>query len=191
MDLSFGMLQKAIKHEGTFFLINGDINFPPFLNNCFEMVFCINALQHFNDPYEFILNAHNLLKQNGALTVIGMNPHTKRDQWFIYDYFPGTYETDLERYPSPGTIVDWMISAGFKDTHWQVGERIVDHRRGIEVLPLSKDFTSQLSLLTRKEYDKGITRIEKDLQEAEASGEVLKFSIDISLAMVTGRVNER
>ena len=106
MDLSFGMLRKAIERKGSFFLINGDIGFPPFLQNSFDMVCCINALHHFDDPSGFIKNSHKLLRQDGALAVIGMNPHSKRDQWFIYDYFPGTYETDLERYPSPGTITD-------------------------------------------------------------------------------------
>jgi ubiquinone/menaquinone biosynthesis C-methylase UbiE len=39
-----------LEREGTFFLINGDIGSPPFLNNCFDMVCCINALHHFDDP---------------------------------------------------------------------------------------------------------------------------------------------
>jgi hypothetical protein len=117
-----------------------------------------------------------------------MNPHYKRDQWFIYDYFPGTYETDLERYPSPGTIADWMISAGFKHIHWQVGERIVDHRHGSDVLPLPKEFTSQLTLLTSEEYRNGITRIESILREAEAVGETPTFPVDIWLSMVTSRI---
>ena len=79
MDLSLSMLQKAIERKGTFFLVNGDIGFPPFLHNSFDMVCCINALHHFDDPSGFTKNSHKLLRKDGALAVIGMNPHSKRD----------------------------------------------------------------------------------------------------------------
>ncbi len=100
----------------------------------------------------------------------------------------GTYEADLARYPSPGTIVDWMITAGFESATWQVGESILDTRMGREVLPLPKNFTSQLSLLTPQAYRDRIARIVVALEEAEAAGETPLFHVDISLVMVTGRV---
>ena len=81
-----------------------------------------------------------------------------------------------------------MISAGYKNIHWQVGERIVDHLQGSEVLSLSKEFTSQLTLLSSEEYRNGITRIESTLREAESVGEAPIFQVDISLSMITGRV---
>lgn len=188
IDFSFGMLQKARERKRTFSLIRGDVNSLPFQNKTFDMIFCVNALHHFDNPSRFIQASRQLLRQGGALAVIGMNPHTDRDQWFLYDYFPGTYEADLVRYPSPGTIIDWMIAAGFESTTWQVGERILDTRMGREVLPLPKNVTSQLALLTPQAYRDGIARIEADLQEAEAAGETLMFHVDISLAIVTGRV---
>ena len=61
---------------------------------------------HLHNPSGFVNNAHRLLKQGGTLAVIGMNPHDGRDRWFLYDYFPGTYETDLSRYPSIDAIGD-------------------------------------------------------------------------------------
>ena len=93
IDLSLGMLQTANEQEGSYSLINGDIESLPFSNNRFNMIYCVNALHHFHDPFMFIKNSHKLLKQDGVLSVIGMNPHAEKDQWFIYDYFPGTYET--------------------------------------------------------------------------------------------------
>lgn len=187
MDLSFGMLQKAMEKQGAFHLINADIDYLPFSKNSFDMIICVNALHHFRNPSGFILNARKLLKPEAVLVVIGMNPHAAGDRWFIYDYFPGTYQTDLKRYPSPGTILDWMISSGLKNVHWQIGERIVAHRKGNNVFPLSKDFTSQLTLLSPGEYKNGIARIESDLRAAEEKGETVIFPVDISLSMVTGR----
>ena len=188
IDLSFGMLKKAIERKGRLFLINGDVSSLPISNRCFDIVFCVNSLHHFRNPSGFILDAQKLLGRDGVLAIFGMNPHADRDRWFIYDYFPETYEADLGRYPSPGTIVDWMISAGFKNVNWQVGERLVDHREGNDVLPISKNFTSQLTLLSSAEYRRGINRIKSALREAKAVGETLTFPVDITLSMITGRV---
>jgi hypothetical protein len=117
-----------------------------------------------------------------------MDPQAERDRWFIYDYFPGTYEADLKRYPSAGMIMNWMISAGFENISRQIGERIKADREGKSVLPLSQNFTSQLTLLSLEEYQKGIRRIESDLLEAEKTGEKLVFPVDISLSMIIGRL---
>jgi ubiquinone/menaquinone biosynthesis C-methylase UbiE len=188
IDLSWGMLQKAAARKGKFFLIKGEIAALPFSARSFDLVYCVNALHHFQNPSKFIVEAHKLLRPTGALTVIGMNPQTGQDRWFIYDYFPGTLETDLKRYPSAGTIVDWMISAGFNYIDWQIGERIVADRQGQEVLQLSKDFTSQLTLLSEEEYKAGKSRIETALRESVRDGKTIIFPVDISLSMVTGRV---
>lgn len=191
MDLSLGMLQKAGKRNGTYHLIQGDVQRLPFSDNIFDMVFCVNALHHFPNPSGFVNNVHRLIKQGGTLAVIGMNPHDGRDRWFLYDYFPGTYETDLGRYPSVGAIVEGMIEAGFESVTSRVGERIVDTRMGRDVLPLPKNFTSQLTLLSPEAYAEGNARIEAALKEAEEEGKIIEFPVDISLHMISGRVKKR
>ena len=151
------------------------------------MVFCVNVLHHFYDPSGFVNNTHRLIKQDGILAVIGMNPHDGRDRWFLYDYFPGTYETDLGRYPSVSAILNWMMEAGFENITTSVAERILDTRMGRDVLPLPKDFTSQLTLLSQEAYAAGTGRIETALAEAEEEGKVVEFPVDISLHMISGR----
>ena len=190
IDQSLGMLRKAVEQKGKFSLIQGDASLLPFRSKSFDVVYCVNALHHFKNPSAFIAAAHELLKENGVLAVIGMNPHPLKDRWFIYDFFPGTRETDLKRYPSPGTITDWMIAAGFGEIRWQVAERILNDKHGNDVLPLTKEFTSQLTLLSSDEYAKGIARIEEDLRNAGKTGETIVFPVDISLSMVTGWVKD-
>jgi ubiquinone/menaquinone biosynthesis C-methylase UbiE len=164
MDLSYGMLQKAANANRESLLVQGEANRLSFADQTFNMVFCVNAVHHFGNPSAFVAEAHRVLMPDGVLVVIGMNPHARKDRWFIYNYFPGTREADLKRYPSPETIADWMISAGLEEVTHQVGERIQDERGIDDVLPLAKDFTSQLSLLTSEDYEKGIARIEAALQ---------------------------
>jgi len=188
IDRSPGMLKKAVERCGNYFLINGDIDYLPFKGNTFNMVFCVNALHHFLNPSGLIFQVRRLLKQDGALAIVNMDPHVRQDHWFIYEYFPGTYETDLKRYPSFAAIKDWMISAGFKDIQSRIGERVIHNRYGRDVLALSQNDTSQLTLLSKEAYQEGISRIKKALREAEEAGEILIFQVDISLVMITGRV---
>ena len=190
LDQSMGMLRKAVDQGGKFSLIQGDADQLPFRSNSFDLVFCVNALHHFKYPSVFITQAYELLKENGVLAVIGMNPHSLQDRWFIYDYFPGTLESDLKRYPSSGTITDWMIAAGFGKIQWQEGEHILNNKHGDEVLSLTREFTSQLTILSSEEFAKGMSRIEEALHKAKNTGEPIVFPVDISLSMVTGWVTK-
>ena len=194
MDLSHGMLQKARARAGAradaragrFHLVRGDVGRYPFPEKTFDMIVCVNALHHFRDPPAFVHNVPGLLRQGGALSVTGMDPRDARNRWFLYDYFPGTYETDLERYPSTDTVAEWMDAAGFENIRHRVGERILVPRKGREILPLDKNFTSQLTLLTPEAYNDGIERIEAAVTEAEASGTTIEFVTDVSLVTITG-----
>jgi hypothetical protein len=118
-----------------------------------------------------------------------MDPHTRRDRWYLYDYFPGTQEMDLRRYPSTGEIVNWMIDAGFDLVRWQVVERLHETRTGREILEepmLQKNATSQLTLLSAAQYAAGIARIQAAIAQAEAHAGEAVFPLDVSLHMVVG-----
>jgi ubiquinone/menaquinone biosynthesis C-methylase UbiE len=41
-----------------------------------------------------------VLRPGGRLMSIGLDPHEKRDRWFVYDFFPETLELDLNRFPA-------------------------------------------------------------------------------------------
>jgi SAM-dependent methyltransferase len=156
----------------------------------FDLVFCVNAMHHFDNPEAFVHEARRLLRPCGVLAVVGSNPHDGRGTWYAYDYFPGTWETDLRRFPSWGTVFDWMVDAGFEEIEWRVVHRIVDHKVGREVLNdpfLQKDACSQLALLSDEAYAAGLGRIEVAVEEAEAAGEKVIFPAEIHLSAIVGR----
>lgn len=172
-------------------MVRGHANKLPFANHAFDLVFCVSALHHFDDPRGFVHDARLLLRPGGALVIIGMNPHAGRDRWYLYEYFPGTRETDLRRFPSSGTMMDWMIAADFDHVEWRVAARIMDTRVGKHVWDdpmLHKNATSQLAVLSDDAYAAGVARIEAALAGATAVDKEIVFPVDISLAMVTGRV---
>jgi hypothetical protein len=41
-----------------------------------------------------------------------LDPHEKRDRWFVYDFFPETLQLDLKRFPSLSRRSAWIEAAG-------------------------------------------------------------------------------
>ena len=156
-----------------------------------DLIFCVSALHHFDDPAAFVHDARSLLRPGGALAVIGINPHSTRTRWYLYDYFEGTYEEDLRRYPSSGTLADWMIDVGFDDVDCRIADIIADNRRGDDVFDdpmLPKNATSVLTPLTDEQYQTGLDRIRAANVAAQAIGETAVFPVDLALMIVTGRL---
>ena len=188
IDVSQAMLAKAKARHAD--LIRGTAEQLPFPDASFDLVHCVNAFHHFPQKEQFIREAARTLRPNGMLAIIGMDPHSQRDRWYIYDYFEGTYELDLRRFPTVPQITTLMNDAGFVEARHYVVERILDHQDGRAVLAhsvLQKTGTSQLILISDEAYDRGLRKIHADLDTAEARKETLRFVEDISLVMVSAR----
>jgi len=190
LDLSTGMLNQAQGRRTGLSLVNGCARRLPFESDLFDLVFCVNAIHHFQDSRGFVTEATRVLRRGGVLAVVGNDPHSRKESWFAYRYFDGAYRTDLMRFPGWKTVREWMLEDGFEDIRWQEVERIVAPKYGRGVLEdpfLKKNSCSQLALLTEEAYRTGLERIEADLVEAEARGETLVFETDILTAMLAGR----
>jgi SAM-dependent methyltransferase len=191
LDLSAGMLARARQRDGRLHLVCGHAGWPPFPSASFDLVCCVNAMHHFDRQRAFVSEARRLLRPEGALAVIGMDPHGRRDSWYIYRYFEGIYEADLVRFPSWGTALDWMVAAGFERVEQRPVERILARKVGRAVLKdpfLRKEAASQLALLTDEAYAAGLRRIREALDAAEEAGEQLAFPTDIQIGMMVGWV---
>jgi ubiquinone/menaquinone biosynthesis C-methylase UbiE len=191
LDLSAGMLHQARQRPVALHLVRGRAGRLPFATGSFDLVYCVNALHHFEDRAGFVVEARRLLRAGGALAVVGLDPRRARQSWYVYDYFPGTYEADLARFPSWGTVADWMIAAGLGPLAWRRVEEIHDTKQGRAVLRdpfLQKDATSQLTLLDDEAYAAGLRRIQSALVAAERAGQTLSFATDLTLDMLVGRL---
>jgi SAM-dependent methyltransferase len=191
LDLSAGMLAQARQWEEVLSLVRGRAGQIPLPDASIDLVCCVNAIHHFQQQAGFVAEARRVLRPGGVLAVIGMDPQAHRDRWYLYDYFAGTYETDLARFPSWGTIMDWMAASGLHQVEWRFVEQIVDHKVGRSVFDdpyLQKEAVSQLILLSDEAYGAGLARIEAALVAAEAAGETLIFPTDLLLAMLVGRI---
>lgn len=184
------MLRQARRRRASLHLVRGDSGQLPYPDAASDLVYCVDAVHHFDRPRDFISRVRRLLRPGGALSVRGSDPHGRKDSWYAYHYFEGTYETDLDHFPSRSTLVGWMTAAGFTEIGWQQVERIVDHRQGRQVLDdpfLAKDSCSQLALLTDQAYATGLSRIKRALRVAEVRRETLCFPVDICRGALVGR----
>ncbi len=194
LDLSIGMLQQARQRDEQLVVFNSRAQQLPLADGTFDLVLCVNAFHHFDQPARVIVEARRLLRAGGVLAIIGLNPHARRDHWFIYDYFPDTLAADLQRYPSTGAIIDWMIAAGFARTAWRTAERTHYAHLGRAILDdyfLKKHATSQLAQLPDEAYALGLERINTAIVTAESLGTALEFQVELGMELVLGWTAKR
>ena len=189
LDASAGMLAKARQKSPPLVLTHASAQALPFAGESFDFIYCINALHHFSDPQAFIREARRTLHQGGAISLIGMDPHTGQDQWYLYDYFPGILETNLARYPSQAAISTWLQEAGFTRLQYSIADQINDVFQGQQVFNdaiLQKNGSSQLALLSMDDFKTGMARIQQAVEQAIKKEETVTFSTQIALVMITG-----
>jgi SAM-dependent methyltransferase len=154
----------------------------------FDLVFCINALHHFASPRGFVAEAHRVLRPGGTLAIVGSDPHGARETWYGYQFFEGTYETDLARFPEWSRVEQWAQEAGLEGIGRREVEHVDDPKRGWEVLDdpyLRKSSCSQLALLSDEEYQAGLGRIWSTLVRADQRGEERVFASGFRIEMLT------
>lgn len=188
VDLSFEMLKHAENVEGLF-LSQGKAEAIPFMDESIDLAYCVNALHHFSDKRAFIHDAFRILTPGGVLAIIGMDPTDRRNQWYIYDFFEGTYSRDLQRFPSWTQVELWLQTAGFTDLHRKDVAFIHDPKTNRTVLEdpfLRKNACSQLALLSEKEYQSGMNKIRRNIEIAGKDNSIV-YPNDIVLSMQVAR----
>ena len=189
LDFSAGMLAQARALAPAAALVQATAVALPFAPGAFDLIYAVNALHHFPDQPGFIRAALRLLRPGGTLAVVGLNPHSGRDRWYLYDHFPGTRAADLARFPAAGTLVDWMVAAGFERVSWSVPQRITERLVGRALLEshfVQRHGTSQLALLSEADYAAALEQLQIAIAAADEAGQPLVFEADLALHAVVG-----
>ena len=189
-DFSYGMLAQAQLREGSFHLVQTPAEKLPFAHNNFDLIICVNAVHHFNNPKEFIQESYCTIQPGGRIAILGRDPHRNDDQWYIYEYFDHVCQNDFMRFTPWKQLIEWMEATGFRNIHIAPIGRIVADKIGRSVLEdpyLKKNATSQLILVSDADYTAGIAKIQTALQEAEDQGRILVFPVELTLEMIIGQ----
>jgi ubiquinone/menaquinone biosynthesis C-methylase UbiE len=189
LDLSEGMLRKAAANDPQIHLARGSAIDLPYAENCFDLVYCVDAIHHFGDAYRFIEQAYRVLRTGGRIAIFGNDPHSGDVSWYGYDYFDSTRETDLKRFTPHSVLIKWMREAGFSKVEAQTIESLGEVKRGRQVYDdpfLKKTATSQFALLSDEAWQAGLERIQSAIVLAEKEGREIVFESCWPVKMLTG-----
>lgn len=187
-DLSKGMLKKYPKPDSVSFVCtNADV--LPLKNEQFDFIYCVNAIHHFTYPYQFIQNAYSKLKPGGMLAIFGTNPSEPIDNWYIFDYFDGVFETEVKRFPNTEKLKQCIVDSGFKENFFEIVDVVNREKTNYEIfddLFLVKNATSELALISQEEYDLGINKMKAKIEENKLLNVDTKFNTYLNFYMIAG-----
>jgi len=189
VDYSNGMLDQAQVKGVPAQLVQGAARELPVKPGEMDFVYCVNALHHFTSPESFISESHRALRSGGMLAIIGSDFPARREDWYIYKYFKGVYETDLKRFPPWETVAGWLEKTGFVVRDLVQVEHIREYKKGADVLRdpfLQKHACSQLALLSKEAYQEGLRTIKSDLVTAKDQDQEIIFISKIAIMMLSG-----
>lgn len=162
IDPSHEMLSLAHARAGGPLVVSARAEALPWADQSFDRLFCINAFHHFRDQNRFLRDAHRVLRPGGWLLTVGLDPHVTPLRWWVYDYFEGTMETDRARYPPSSEIRAAMSRGGFAHCATMPAQRFSQELSVREAEArgyLHRTFTSQLSLLSDRQFEEGLSRL--------------------------------
>jgi ubiquinone/menaquinone biosynthesis C-methylase UbiE len=162
IDPSWGMLRRASADARDALLVQARAEAIPMVSSSVDRVFCINAFHHFTDRGAFAREARRILRPDGGVMIVGLDPHTGLDHWWVYDYFPSALDADRARYPSTATIRAMLDDAGFSDATTSVAQHLPVTRPfsvALERGHVDQTATSQLMMISDAEYAAGFQRM--------------------------------
>lgn len=181
-DYSIGMLNVAHSSSPKLNLVNADANVLPIKESTIDLIIVINAIHHFTNPLKFLRHAMQILKPNGILCIIGLEPRESRNSWFMYKYFTRTYEIDTSRFPTFEEMKSELIKTGSSGINVELMDKVNSRKIGRQILTdhfANPEGASQLALLSDEEYLLGRNKMIADIEAAERKGEEIYFDINL------------
>jgi SAM-dependent methyltransferase len=161
MDPSTNMLARARAAAPHARLVRARAEQLPWRGAAFDRIVCVNALHHFADREAFFAEARRVLRPGGGLLTVGLDPHTERDEWWVYDFFPETRAIDRARFAPVRIIRGEITKAGFAWSESFEAHHLETQLPLRETFPngIDRSFTSQLTVLSEDEFQRGLSRV--------------------------------
>lgn len=170
LDQSAGMLSQARAKAWDAGLVRADARFMPFSSRAFSAAYCIQALHHIPDKWQFISELYRILKPGGRFAVESCS-HEQLATFCCYHYFPRALEIDRQRIPDLRRIAELLSAAGFCD----ITIHVCPLEDGFRDAPADyldrrvRDGSSTFALLTAADIKEGCERIQQDIRSGRAA----------------------
>lgn len=124
-DISEKMIENASARYPEMAFRTAGCEALPFEDNRFDLVTVCAAYHHFPDIRAFAVEAHRLLKENGALCIADVY-YPPLIRWILNPFMPLSKAGDVKIY-SPGEIKKTFEAQGFRRTGMRIDGHIQIH----------------------------------------------------------------
>ncbi|MGY5874394.1 MAG: methyltransferase domain-containing protein [Candidatus Thorarchaeota archaeon] len=180
LDLSIGMLRRALDKSPAIQLIHAPADRMPLSSNSFDFVYMTEVIHHLTDVVATLKDINRVLKQGGKFCVTTQS-HKQIEQRMTSRFFPDTIAIDQARYPDIDVIEGMLLDAGFEEaksnTYLFSPQRLgPDYLETVE----RKGF-SMLHKISKEAYSIGL----QELRAAFERGDELDYSAGYSFVWAT------
>ena len=157
------MLQIAKKKVKNVEFYKGYAENLPYEAEIFDFIVTNFAFHHFENKIKALDEIKRVLRKEGIFSMLNISPqHIK--SWWVYQYFPNSISEDQKRFWTVEQISNALKKRGFT-----VKTEISILRRHFKLSAILEEAQnrdiSQLNIISEKQYEQGIKRIEEDLKK--------------------------
>lgn len=162
LDASEEMLQIAKEKVEKVEYLYGFAENLPYESEKFDFIACNYSFHHFENKPKALDEITRTLKRKGMLHMKNLSPQ-HMTKWFIYQYFPLTYNEDQKRFWK-----DEQIFQELEKRCFEVRININYYLQRVELSEFLKEAEnrniSQLMIMSDEYYTEGINKIKQDLE---------------------------
>jgi ubiquinone/menaquinone biosynthesis C-methylase UbiE len=168
LDLFRGMLRQAQERCRNVDWIQADCTCSPLSSGSFDYVTSQFSYHHVEDKPALMAQVFRLLKPQGRFVITNLDPWAMKD-WIIYQYFPASCRRDFDDFLPLEQLTTLLASTGFRDVEVERQTSMSD-----DELETFLDYarqryrTSQLMAIPDRDYEQGISRLEKEASRRPA-----------------------
>jgi len=166
IDPSPRMLRHSASPRGLELCV-GSAEKLPLNEGFFDLVFSLDVIHHLKDTQAYFREAFRVLRPHGAICTVTDSEEIIKSRNPFTVYWPSTVQVDLARYPPIPLLREQMTSVGFaeiEESQIEMPYKIVDST------PYGKKAFSCLQLISEKEFQEGLRRLEQDLRMGPVAG---------------------
>lgn len=178
IDISSGMLRKAIPKSKGFPLVRGNVEYLPFESGTFDCAFAVQVLHHVEHKGLFLKEVYRALKHGGSFALDSCSHMQMKTFWF-YHYFPEALKQDLTRIPDCSKIVSLLEKAGFNNVRVEISYSDIASEHLKPENYLNKDYRDGMStfqLLDERAVEHGCAVLKGDIMSGEVTHIIGKYA---------------
>jgi cyclopropane fatty-acyl-phospholipid synthase-like methyltransferase len=163
-DSSENMIDEAnTKNPGLNLSINDLHSSFDYNDDFFDLAYSIDVIHYVKDLDHYFKEINRVLNKDGIVLTVTDSEKDLRNRT-ITKYFPELLEIEKKRYPGVNKILENMGNSGFKDIRITRTER--EYQMSEEVFQKFKNKAfSSVRLLSEESFERGIKRIEEDMEK--------------------------